>query len=143
MSCALEYTDAKPDERGWREVWCPRCKRIFAPTPYPPEQLKFRCSGEPATVKGVGDHVHDILRRLRATPTAGCKCADMRRAMNDWGPAGCRQHRAEILEHLRTAYDEADVITKARAWISAKRLGLPTTLEGLLDLAIERAEAAA
>jgi hypothetical protein len=58
--------------------------------------------------------------------------------MNQWGPDGCETHRAEILEHLQTAYDSASTLTAIRAGLNSLR-GYPKTLAGLLDLAIENA----
>lgn len=64
----------------------------------------------------------------------------MARQMDEWGPAGCREHKEEILAHLRKAYSKTDWATVLKAGMIALAQGLPLTIEGLVDLAIERAE---
>jgi hypothetical protein len=98
---------------------------------------------------GVGDHLAAIFRALAVGKIAGCGCDGMIAQMNVWGPDGCREHRDEILAHLRKAYDQSSLPTKASAGLMALGKntlaivglsdGTPMTLEGLLDLAIERA----
>jgi len=52
-------------------------------------------------VKGVGDHLHDlILRWTLAGPTMDCGCACMMTKMNRWGPDGCRQRLDRIVRYL-------------------------------------------
>jgi hypothetical protein len=64
----------------------------------------------------------------------------MAHKMNVWGPSGCREHREEILDRLRSAYGKSSVSSRLLAGANAVAKGLPFTLEGLLDLAIERSE---
>lgn len=94
----------------------------------------------PAIEEGPGTELHKLIAELGITPTPTCPCEQMRLRMNAWGPAGCREHREEILAHMRTAYDEASVVTKLRAGVLALAKDLPLTLAGLLDEAIRRAE---
>lgn len=119
-----------------RQVVCDRCglRRL---THHPLARIHHCCSAPPA---GPGTELHNLVAELGITPTATCGCEAMRRQMNDWGPAGCREHREEILAHLRTAYDEASVATKMKAGVLVLAKWLPLTLEGLLDEAIRRAE---
>jgi hypothetical protein len=94
----------------------------------------------PPPIEGPGTELKKILAELSITQTAACQCEAMVSQMNVWGP-DCREHCEEILTHLREAYDQASILTKLRAWGNAKMQGKPLTVEGLLDLAIERAAA--
>lgn len=86
---------------------------------------------------GPGTELKKILASLGVSTCGTCQAwADQ---MNLWGIAGCCEHREEILSRLRQAYDESDLLTKLRAAGNAVTHGLPLTLEGLLELAIERA----
>lgn len=88
---------------------------------------------------GHGTELHQLIAALGVQPDESCQCEQMRLRMNAWGPAGCRDHREEILAHLRAAYKKTDWPTVLKAGALAVAQGLPLTLEGLLDLAIERA----
>lgn len=70
--------------------------------------------------------------------------------MNAWGPAGCREHREEILAHLRSAYQKTDwptvfaaaLLGTTHLWL-VRRINplhpIESGLAALLDEAIERA----
>jgi hypothetical protein len=90
--------------------------------------------------EGPGTELHKIFAELYISPTVSCQCEAMRNQMNSWGPEGCREHRDEILEHLRKAYDETTILSVIRAGATAVIKRLPKSLEGLLDLAIERSD---
>lgn len=91
---------------------------------------------------GPGTELHKLLAELGIKPDASCGCAAMQAKMDAWGPNGCREHEAEILEHLTAAYKSTDWPTVLTAGTRALRLGYPLTLRGLLALAIERSELA-
>lgn len=55
---------------------------------------------------GVGDRLQLILAGLSIKKKGCGRCDEMIGRMNAWGVAGCREHRAEIAEHLKTAYEE-------------------------------------
>jgi hypothetical protein len=93
--------------------------------------------GQPES--GPGTELAKIFASLGVSGKCGGGCPEWIAKMNAGGPAWCREHRAEIIEHLTTAYNAADVLTKAKALPLAIWNGLPLTLDGLLDLAIERA----
>jgi hypothetical protein len=90
---------------------------------------------------GPGTQMSMLLARLGIRKQQGCGCEETALEMNMLGCDGCRQHRDELLERLRAGYKTASLLTKGAAFVHANRQGLPTTLEGLLDLAIELAEA--
>lgn len=72
-------------------------------------------------------------------------CDEMRRKMDTLGPTGCREHRAEIIEHLRKAYKATSTAELLAAAAKAVTSGLAFHLNpldplgSLVDLAIERA----
>ena len=89
---------------------------------------------------GPGTELKKILSELGIT-SQKCPgyCQEWIDRMNTWGVEGCRAHRGEIMAHLNEAYATADLATKIEALGLAVLKGLPKTLAGLLDLAIERA----
>lgn len=122
---------------GERIVKCDACgyERI---TRWPVANVHHRCHATPEN--GPGTELHKLIAELGLTPTASCCCEAMQQKMNAWGPGGCREHREEILAHLRTAYSKTDWPTKLKAGALAIAQGLTLTLDGLLDEAIQRAE---
>jgi hypothetical protein len=88
---------------------------------------------------GPGNELAMMLHRIRTGPI-GPICNARRHQMNAWGPAGCREHREEILGWLRESYKRTPWQLKVMCGLQALARGLPLTLAGLLTLAIERAE---
>jgi hypothetical protein len=60
--------------------------------------------------------------------------------MNRLGVDGVRTQRARWLQHLFESYDSTGWWERASAALLALKLGLPLTVEGLLDEALRRAE---
>jgi hypothetical protein len=88
-----------------------------------------------------------LIQILRLEKSVGCKrCDEMMEKMNAWGPGGCRAHRAEIVEHLRTSYKEVSYTALAKAAASGILSGLALRLNpfdplgSLVDEAIRRSE---
>ena len=48
--------------------------------------------------EGVGTEVHKMIPKFLEQP--GCKCKDMARKMNLWGPDGCENNKTIIVNHL-------------------------------------------
>lgn len=90
---------------------------------------------------GPGTELSAIFKELGIKPKASCGCQQKAAAMDKQGVEGCRKMRESILADLQTSYDAATLLEKASAGIAAIAKGYPLTLGGLLDLAIERAEA--
>jgi hypothetical protein len=94
----------------------------------------------------VGSELHKLLELLGAKPNGSCGCAAKIAEMNKGGVAWCREHRAEIVEHLFKAYKGltwADVAKAAAAAVTSGRYLQINPLDvcgSLVDLAIERAE---
>ncbi|HYH69373.1 MAG TPA: hypothetical protein VD866_32060 [Urbifossiella sp.] len=111
--------------------------------PAPPVSAVARASGAGPATRGVGSHLKLILNALGLGESASCGCASMRARMDGWGPAGCRQHRAEIEAHLRNEAREIGWVAKLRAGAAAVGQGLFFSpidpAPGLLDEAIRRA----
>ena len=89
-----------------------------------------------------GTELHDILKAMGfGINTAGCGCQSMINKMNAWGPKGCREHRDEIIAHLEQQADAASIIDKIKAGAFAIAHGMPLSIAGLVDHAIDQAEA--
>lgn len=97
----------------------------------------------PPPATGPGTELKKLIGDYGLVPTSSCSCEAMILQMNAWGIAGCQEHRAEILAHLRKAYKSTANFAKLSAGLIAIASGLPLTLEGLLDEALRRAELAA
>lgn len=99
-------------------------------------------SGLPA----VGSELMLMVDRIRLQNVPGCRCREMARKMNGWGVDGCREHRAEIVEHLKAAYKETSWADFAAASAKAIASGLAFKLNpldpfgSLVDEAIRLAE---
>lgn len=93
----------------------------------------------------VGTQLHAALTQLGVKPVTGCGCSRMIAKMNAWGVDGCREHRTEIIEHLRKAYKQTSTAELLAAAAKAVTSGLAFKLNpldplgSLVDLAIERA----
>jgi hypothetical protein len=65
--------------------------------------------------------------------------------MNAWGPDGCREHRAEIVEHIEKAYETLTFTEAWQATVIAAWSGLASAINpldicgSLVDEAISRA----
>ena len=128
---------------GKRLLICDDCG-ITRCTEFPPGKIKHHCRGStqqsPPPANGPGTELKKILDSLGIQPIASCQCAAKQAEYNRNGVEWCKANREAILADLKTAYDEASLLTKLRAGAKAVALGMPLTIEGLLDLAIERAE---
>lgn len=67
---------------------------------------------------GVGDHLKQLIEAKRLTPPEGCSCESMVRKMNEWGPAGCREYREEIIGTLQDHAAEVGWFVMGRAAVS-------------------------
>jgi hypothetical protein len=134
-----------PDCQGWAMpsevgIWVDGLARAVGLKPLiPPDAVPM-----PPLGKGPGTELKKILSELGVSPTSGCNCEAVAQEMDlAWSVGKFNEHLATYLEHLQKSYDEADVLTKLRAWGNAKMQGKPCTLAGLLTLAIERSAAQA
>ena len=88
----------------------------------------------------VGDALTALLREYGLASKSSCSCKSWAGKMNEWGVAGCREHRAEIVAHLGEAYHAATWWDTFTAAGSAVYHSLPLTLGGMVDEAIRRTE---
>lgn len=86
-----------------------------------------------------GDQLKAIFQTIAVQKLNCSRCQEIRREMNILGVEGCRRERDRLLADLRQGYDGASISTKAKAAALALANGLPLSLDGLFDLAIERA----
>ena len=82
---------------------------------------------ELALLPGVGDRVHKLIAwAFGQRAVDGCGCRAWIDQMNAWGPAGCREHLDEIVDHL------VEVATERNWTLSAVGVGdgelVPRTL---------------
>lgn len=106
--------------------------------------------GEPASfhaaAHGPGTKLAYIFKALWITRTGCSPCSSMIAKMNEWGPDGCREHREEILKHLRKEYNGTSwpeivvAVVRAKASGLASRLDRKRHIESLLDEAIRQSE---
>ncbi len=87
---------------------------------------------------GPGKELHGLLTQLGFS-IGGCSCKSWIAKMNRWGVDGCRQNRQQIVDHLTSMKDAASLTEKLKAGALAVANGLPLTIGGLVDEAIERA----
>ena len=88
----------------------------------------------------VGDAMTALLREYGLAAKSSCSCKSWAGKLNEWGVAGCREHRAEIIAHLAEAYHAATWWDTFKAAGSAVYHSLPLTLGGMVDEAIRRTE---
>ena len=98
----------------------------------PPEQL--------TPTQLVGDALTALLREYGLASKSSCSCKSWAGKMNEWGVAGCKLHRAEIVAHLGEAYHSATWWQTLTAAGNAAYKSLPLTLGGMVDEAIRRTE---
>lgn len=87
-----------------------------------------------------------MLTSIGIEPGPGCPCRDMMRKMDAWGPAGCKEHRGEIVMHVQEQMGNRSWREKLTAAAKATASGLafqlnPMDIPGsLVDEAIRRVE---
>lgn len=107
---------------------------------------------EPSPVElwgvGVGAELHKLLDRIGVPLPTDCGCVDFARQMNEWGAAGCRKRRSEIVQRLRERRGAepwhvlAAITTRALLSPVGWQVDVLDPLGSLVDLAIRNAEAA-
>jgi hypothetical protein len=98
---------------------------------------------------GPGTELRALLAGLGQDGRGGCSCAARVRRMDEWGVAGCKANRAEIVGWLREERARVGWWQKARAAVLGVAGGAMAWLDprdplgSLVDEAIRRAEAKA
>jgi len=141
MDCIIERIEA--DSRGRRRLRCKICRKVYR-SDSPPEKYHINCRARELPIyilsQGVGTELTKLIKLYGVHQTESCSCAQVAQEMNRIGPAGVRWHKACFLDHLRRAYGELSILSKVIATVATMANSLPLSLEGLLDLAIERSE---
>ena len=97
------------------------------------------------TQAGPGTELKKILASLGASVVKECTCELLAAQMNHWGIAGCREHRAEIVEHLEKAAGELGRYEQVKAMLLAFATGIAWSIDiadpfgSLVDQAIKQA----
>lgn len=104
----------------------------------------LRAQYSTASQAGPGSELKGLLSRLGLKTDKSCECDQYADQMDRWGVEGCRQRRAEIVEHLRQQRDKAGwgaVLTAAgRAAAQGLRVDILDPLGWLVDEACRRAQ---
>lgn len=129
---------------------CDSCSRSLR-TAAAPDAVFRRCgdarSCPPVNRQRPGDELKSLLESLDIYDDSGCGCDAMRRNMNSWRVAGCRERREQIVDYLASKAAERGWGTKIWAAVRAVAAGAtwlnPLDVYGsLTDEAIRRAESA-
>jgi len=145
MNCKFKFT-GKMSGKKYVHV-CTECEREVASGMKEP-MLKAVCKVPgtpevrlaPPPATGPGTELAALLKEYGIRPRKSCGCGSWIARMNAWGPAGCAEHREEILAHLKAAYDMTPFWERTKAAALAILKGLPTSLEGAVDEAVIRAK---
>jgi hypothetical protein len=141
MRCQLELSG----QDGERVVYrCPVCGREVRSSVADPAQLKAQCGPLVALppTRGPGTEFFKVCKEVGVRQKPGCDCANLRRAMDEAGVEGCRRNRDCFLRKLRNNLECYTITEKAAAAWAVLWQGKPWSLDGMLELAIQRAEAA-
>jgi hypothetical protein len=147
MDCVLRLT-GKCD-KGLHRFECGVCNRPYCSRHDDATFIHRPCGSAAASRAtfvtpnhGPGTELHSMLQTLGfkiGGPGCGNGCQAWIDRMNHWGVDGCREHRDEIIDHLERQKDNAALSAKLKAGALALAAGLPLTIGGLVDEAINRA----
>lgn len=141
MNCIFEEIE-KPATNGKRRVRCRVCGLTLNPTGSPLEQIHAACKDNTPRPMDPGEALSKLIRELRVK--FNCKaCAALAKKMKACGVDGCRIHRAEIVQAVRSRIGEVSWLTVAAAALRAAfsfRIDLADPIGSLVDEAIRRAE---
>lgn len=101
---------AYPGMRGPAYMWH-YAKPVGASEPLRLAVMRAHAQGRP------GHHLKRILEELGQISQGGCQCEKRANQMDEWGLAGCREHRAEIVGWVREGWGALGWGDKARAVI--------------------------
>lgn len=98
-----------------------------------------QCDANPGLIPLPGYEFRRIRSELKIKEKCDGKCGELEQEMNAAGVAGCRERRDCFLAKLRDNAKSYRLGDWAAAGWQALIQGKPFTLEGLYDLAVERA----
>jgi len=138
-STLVEFSANQPPQV--RPQFCATCSVANYPAPQREIPLRSPMTRQHTIrPRGPGTHLKIMIYQLGAYRPDGCNCPEWVTKMNAWGPAGCREHLREIIEHLQEARSKIDWDKLFEMLKKALALGLPVTIKGLIREAIRRAE---
>src|SRR4051812_48100525 len=114
----------EPDDQGRRVVRCDCGYERH--THWPIEKIHHACAVVAANPRprapafGPGTELEKIFKAAGAkSDLCAGLCGEWRDKMNRWGVSGCREHRGEIIRHIRTAMFKTWVADQmAAGWVS-------------------------
>jgi hypothetical protein len=143
MQCDFYDFGDTPNAKGERRLRCRTCGFTTAPTKTTPERFHAACR------RGVGggDVGTELTRLIKELGIKiNCKqCKELAGKMRQWGIAGCRENRAEIVREISSRVGDVSWPTIIAAGMRAA-LTLPINpldpVGSLLDEAVRRTEVA-
>lgn len=97
-------------------------------------------------MRGPGTKLKMLNKMMGIVPNDACDCNKYAALMDQWGVAGCRQRREEIVNHIRDNSSKWGWLDKAKAGALALKTGIAKEIPdwtdpygGLVDLAIRMA----
>jgi hypothetical protein len=90
-----------------------------------------------------GTELRKLLNEFGAMPKEGCQCVERAIKMDEWGPDGCKRHKAEIVEWLEGEWKRLGLWERLRIAGRAISVGFLHPLDpagALVDESIKRAE---
>jgi hypothetical protein len=99
----------------------------------------IRSRGATSEPVGVGTALLAVLEETGVVGKADCNCAELQAEMDSAGIDGCRERKAEFVARLKENASKYGLREWAAAGWLALWQGKPLSIEGLYDLAIERA----
>ena len=146
------YVCTSPKITASNGVTIDHCRQCYARDHEPVERTPLAVDTRPATYIpspqndhiGVGQEVKVILASL-GFGVGNCRCDELARKMDEWGPDGCDgEHREEIEKHLRDEAAKHQWVKRLLAVLKAVEIGLakkinPTNpVRSILNEAIRR-----
>ena len=139
--CEERRPDLTPEQRAsYRSACEKRRNGALRVDQSPRKPFKLDPPTQYAGTQLVGDVMTALIREYGLAAKSSCSCKSWAGKMNEWGIAGCREHRAEIIAHLGEASHAATWWDTFKAAGSAVYHSLPLTLGGMVDEAIRRTE---
>jgi hypothetical protein len=120
--CVFQIFDSDGQRYRYR---CSSCGRLTGWTRSPAARVKGDCDPTyDAGQKGPGTQFKLLTGQLGLHNRGGCNCDKLLKRMNEYGVAGCREHRYELLAYLHDNASRYGWTDKAKAGILAIRTGL-------------------
>lgn len=134
--CNLQYLF---DDGGKFLHQCAQCGKVGRYKYRDSRLCHQQCDANPGLMPMPGYEFRRIRMELKITEKCSGQCGELEAEMNAAGVTGCRARREYFLVKLRANATSYGLLDWAKAGFQAVIQGKPRSLEGLYDLAIERA----